>query len=165
MDAENLQLGQSLSRYGINAYRDNGTWYASDGSLLYEKYKKYTYHTGGIVGDNPTLKQDELFAKLKIGEAVLTEKQQEVVDKALDHSCFVPVPPEETMLGQYGALFGAAKSTDWMAAKVQSQIQKDAQQAQAVVSHGGDTFDIDVPMQIYPLQKLDDAEIKATPRN
>ena len=160
LDAENLQLGQSLARYGINAYRDNGTWYTSNGSLLYEKYKKYTYHTGGIVGDDPTLKQDELFAKLKKGEAVLTEKQQEVVDKALDLSSFVPVPPEETMLRKYGALFGATKSTDWMAAKMQSRIQKDAQQAQAVVSHGGDTFDIDVPMQIYPLQKLDEKEVK-----
>ena len=43
---------------------------------------------------------------------------------------------------------------------MQAQIQKDAQQAQAVVSHGGDTFDIDVPMQIYPLQKLDENEVK-----
>ena len=160
LDAENLQLGQSLARYGINAYRDNGTWYTSNGSLLYEKYKKYTYHTGGIVGDDPTLEQDELFAKLKKGEAVLTEKQQEVVDKALDLSGFVPVPQNETMMGRYGALFGAVKSTDWMAAKMQSRIQKDAQQAQAVVSHGGDTFDIDVPMQIYPLQKLDEKEVK-----
>ena len=160
LDTENLQLGQSLARYGINAYRDNGTWYTANGSLLYEKYKKYTYHTGGIVGDDPTLEQDELFAKLKKGEAVLTEKQQEVVDKALDLSGFVPVPQEETMLGKYGALVGAAKSTDWMAVKMQSQIQKDTQQVQGIVSHGGDTFDIDVPVQIYPLQKLDEDEVK-----
>ena len=161
LDAENLQLGQSLARYGINAYRDNGTWYTSNGALLYEKYKKYTYHTGGIVGDDPTLEQDELFAKLKKGEAVLTEKQQEVVDKALDRSGFIPVPQNETMMGKYGALFGAMKSTDLMGTNMQAQIQKDAQQAQAVVPHGGDTFDINVPMQIYPLQKLDDAEIKS----
>lgn len=160
LDAENLQLGQSLARYGINAYRDNGTWYTSNGALLYEKYKKYTYHTGGIVGDDPTLEQDELFAKLKKGEAVLTEKQQEVVDKALDVSGFVPVSPEETMMGKYGALVGAVKSTDLMGAKMQSQIQKNAQQVQGIVSHGGDTFDIDVPMQIYPLQKLDEKEVK-----
>lgn len=161
LDAENLQLGQSLARYGINAYRDNGTWYTSNGALLYDKYKKYTYHTGGIVGDDPTLEQDELFAKLKKGEAVLTEKQQEVVDKALDRSGFIPVPQNETMMGKYGALFGAMKSTDLMGTNMQAQIQKDAQQAQAVVPHGGDTFDINVPMQIYPLQKLDDAEIKS----
>ena len=65
------------------------------------------------------------------------------------------------MLRKYGALFGATKSTDWMAAKMQSQIQKDVQQAQGIVSQGRDTFDIDVPVQIYSAQKLDDAEIKS----
>lgn len=100
------------------------------------------------------------FAKLKKGEAVLTEKQQEVVDKALDVSGFVPVSPEETMLGRYGALFGAMQSTDLVGAKMQAQIQKDTQQAHAVVSHGGDSFDINVPVQIYPAQKLDEKEIK-----
>ena len=64
------------------------------------------------------------------------------------------------MMGKYGALFGAMKSTDLMGTNMQAQIQKDAQQAQAVVPHGGDTFEIDVPMQIYPLQKLDDNDVK-----
>jgi len=160
LDAENLQLGQSLARYGINAYRKDGTWYTSDGALLYEKYKKYTYHTGGIVGDDPTLEQDELFAKLKKGEAVLTEKQQEVVDKALDVSGFVPVSPEETMLGKYGALVGAVKSTDLMGAKMQSQIQKDAQQAQGIVSQGGNTIYNNLTLPVHVMQKLSRDEVK-----
>ena len=163
MHEENKSLAAQLSRYGIVAVTDGSSWYVDriGGQLLYDKYRKYTYHSGGIVGDDPTLKQDEVFAKLKKGEAVLTEEQQEVVDKALDRSGFVPVPPEETMLGKYGALFGAMKSTDLLGSKMQSQIQKDAQQLQSVVSHGGDSFDIDVPVQIYPAQKLDDAEIKS----
>lgn len=56
-------------------------------------------------------------------------------------------------------MVGAVKSTDLMGAKMQSQIQKDAQQVQDIVSRGGDTFDIDVPVQIYPAQKLDENEI------
>ena len=66
--------------------------------MLYDKYKKYTYHEGGIVGDDPTLKQDEVFAKLKKGEAVLTEEQQEPIYEILDFA--------DTMLAKYGKLFG-----------------------------------------------------------
>ena len=36
---------------------------------------------------------------------------------------------------------------------------RSAQQVQDIVSRGGDTFDIDVPVQIYPAQKLDENEI------
>lgn len=148
---------ETLLGWPIDFDEKSGTWYMR-GKKLYDQFP--IYHSGGIVGDDPTLEQDELFAKLKKGEAVLTEKQQEVVDKALDVSGFVPVSPEETMLGRYGALFGAMQSTDLVGAKMQAQIQKDTQQAHAVVSHGGDSFDINVPVQIYPAQKLDEKEIK-----
>lgn len=47
---------------------------------------------------------------------------------------------------------------------MQEQIKQDAKQAQAVVRQGGDTFNIDVPVQIYPAQKMDDAEIKQLTR-
>ncbi|MCI8287912.1 MAG: hypothetical protein HFH89_09720 [Lachnospiraceae bacterium] len=157
---DNRNLAKQLETLlGWPIYFDekSGTWYMR-GKKLYDQFP--IYHTGGIVGDDPTLEQDEVFAKLKKGEAVLTEKQQEVVDKALDLSGFVPVPQNETMMGKYGALFGAMKSTDLMGTNMQAQIQKDAQQAQAVIPHGGDTFEIDVPMQIYPLQKLDDNDVK-----
>lgn len=147
---------ETLLGWPIDFDEKSGTWYMR-GKKLYDQFP--IYHSGGIVGDDPTLEQDEVFAKLKKGEAVLTEKQQEVVDKALDLSGFVPVSPEETMLGRYGALFGAMQSTDLIGAKMQAQIQKDAQQAQNVVQNGGDTFDIDVPVQIYPVQKLDENEI------
>lgn len=48
----NLQLGAMLAQYRIKTHRDNGTWYM-DGStqLLYDKYRKYIYHKGGIAGD------------------------------------------------------------------------------------------------------------------
>lgn len=79
----NLQLGAQLSQYGVPAYRstdreDFGTWYTdrSKSQLLFEKYKKYIYHRGGIAGDNPTLKQNEIMAVLEKGEAVLDEQKE-----------------------------------------------------------------------------------------
>ena len=55
LDKRNLTLGAMLGQYGVNAYRQNGTWYVDGGALLYEKYRKYIYHTVGIAGDQPTL--------------------------------------------------------------------------------------------------------------
>lgn len=74
----NLQLGTMLAQYGVHTHReDDGAWYM-DGSkeFLYDKYKKYIYHKGGIAGDNPTLKQNEIMAVLEKGEAVLDEQKE-----------------------------------------------------------------------------------------
>lgn len=78
LDKRNLQLGSMLAQYGVNAHREgDGAWYM-DGSrqLLYDKYKKYIYHKGGIAGDNPTLKQNEIMAILEKGEAVLDKRKE-----------------------------------------------------------------------------------------
>ena len=64
------------------------------------------------------------------------------------------------MLGKYGKVLSSISGTDLMNVKMQEQMKQEAQQAQNVVSNGGDTY-IDVPVQIYPVQKLDDAEIKS----
>ncbi len=81
----NLQLGAMLSQYGVKTHRDNGTWYM-DGSkeLLYDKYRKYIYHKGGIAGDNPTLKQNEIMAVLEKGEAVLDKKREEAMYRLVE---------------------------------------------------------------------------------
>ncbi len=79
LDKRNLQLGSMLAQYGVNAHREgDGAWYM-DGSkqLLYDKYKKYIYHKGGIAGDNPTLKQNEIMAILEKGEAVLDKRKEQ----------------------------------------------------------------------------------------
>ena len=77
LDNRNLQLGTMLSQYGVKTHRDNGTWYMDGSSqLLYDKYRKYIYHKGGIAGDNPTLKQNEIMAVLEKGEAVLDEQKE-----------------------------------------------------------------------------------------
>lgn len=84
LSEENLRLGNQLKQYGINADRstnkeDYGTWYTdpSHRELLFEKYKNYIYHKGGIAGDNPTLKQNEVMAVLEKGEAVLDRKREQ----------------------------------------------------------------------------------------
>lgn len=74
---ENLRLGRLLAPYGINAVRgDDGVWYVDrvGGEQLFQKYRQYIYHDGGIVGED-SLKSNEVFAKLQKGEAVFTSKQ------------------------------------------------------------------------------------------
>ena len=74
----NLELGAALSQYGISAVRgDDGVWYLDKvgGAQLYDKYRKYTYHDGGVVGEDPKLKPNELTALLEKGERVVTKAQ------------------------------------------------------------------------------------------
>jgi len=81
----NLQLGAMLAQYGVNTHReDDGVWYMNGSKqLLYDKYRKYIYHNGGIAGDNPTLKQNEIMAVLEKGEAVLDEKKQQELHRLI----------------------------------------------------------------------------------
>ena len=70
--AENRQLGAQLAQYGVDAMiGDDGVWYIDriGGQKLYD-----VYHTGGIVGGG-SIKQNEQYALLEKGEAVLTEKK------------------------------------------------------------------------------------------
>lgn len=78
LNEANVQLARILEQYGEKPYRDNGTWYASDGTLLYKKY-----HTGGVVGDASTLRQDEMVAILQKGEIVLDKPKQQSLDSIL----------------------------------------------------------------------------------
>lgn len=87
LDKRNLTLGAMLAQYGITAVRGNdGVWYINrvGGELLYEKYKKYIYHKGGIVGDSPTLKQNEVMAVLEKGEVVLDAKKEQELFRIID---------------------------------------------------------------------------------
>lgn len=74
---KNLQLGAMLGAYGITAVRgDDGVWYIDrvGGEELFKKYKQYIYHTGGFAGEEGTVKDNEILAKLEKGEPVLTTK-------------------------------------------------------------------------------------------
>lgn len=72
---DNLALGASLAQYGVNAVRgDDGVWYIDKvgGERLYDRYRQYIYHTGGIAGNDGSLRENELLAKLEKGEAVIS---------------------------------------------------------------------------------------------
>lgn len=59
-----------------------GVWSFSDGTSLYKKYLG-KLHTGGVVGDFSTLRQDEMIATLQKGEIVLNKPQQQSLDSIL----------------------------------------------------------------------------------
>lgn len=84
----NIELGERLSAYGINAVRNdqNGIWYVDrvGGEKLFTKYAKYIYHSGGIAGDSSTPKQDEVMAVLKKGEPVLDKKREQGLYRIVD---------------------------------------------------------------------------------
>lgn len=84
--AKNQQLGERLKALGVPAVFDNdtGTWYLNKvgGKLLYNEYPKY--HTGGIVGQDSTLKDKEVLSILEKGEAVLSKKQKDGLYEIID---------------------------------------------------------------------------------
>lgn len=76
LNRRNLELGAQLAQYGITAVRgSDGVWYVDrvGGQLLYDKYRKYTYHEGGIVGGGD-IKSNEQLSLLKTKEWVLSEQ-------------------------------------------------------------------------------------------
>lgn len=83
---DSANLGAQLNALGVPAVRKaDGVWYVGS-EKLFDKYAGYiqTYHTGGIAGDNPTLKQDEVMAVLKKGEPVLDKQREEGLYKIID---------------------------------------------------------------------------------
>ena len=82
----NMALGEMLSECGINTHRDpnNGAWYTDDeNELLFNKYRRYIYHTGGFIGDEP-LKPNERYIKAEDGELMMTSDQQDSLAAQLD---------------------------------------------------------------------------------
>ena len=73
---ENLRLGRSLGQYGLKVVRDEptGVWYIDHigGTRLFDKY-----HTGGVVGNQPTNNDREVLALLEKGELVLDDKKKQ----------------------------------------------------------------------------------------
>lgn len=83
--AKNEQIAKQLEELlGFKLVRGgDGAWYINNvgGALLYDKY-----HTGGIVGGNGTLKDNEAFSVLENGELVLDKGQKESLYKIIDIS-------------------------------------------------------------------------------
>lgn len=75
----NLVLGARLAKIlNADVHRENGTWYIGN-RLLFD-----VYHSGGVAGNKPTLKQNEVMAVLKKGEAVLDENREKELYRVID---------------------------------------------------------------------------------
>lgn len=166
LNRENLDLGEELQRLiGRTVVRgDDGVWYLDKvgGAQLYSTYPYSTYHTGGIVGDDATPKQDEMFALLKKREAVFTEPQQEVVYRVLK--------ADETIAGKLGisgGLYHSMNGSGYAEMQSHNAVMRDIQQAQA--ASGGNHVsqsigDVTVPVHVMVTEKLDKSDIQRLSR-
>ena len=78
-DAQTINTKYKLGFY-YNGH--TGVWRDKDGNNIYDKWLK-VYHTGGVVGDASTLRQDEMVAILQKGEIVLDKPKQQSLDSIL----------------------------------------------------------------------------------
>ena len=162
LNQANLDLGKELQKLiGRTVVRGNdGVWYLDKvgGAQLYSTYPYSTYHTGGIVGDDATPKQDEMFALLKKREAVFTEPQQEVVYRVLK--------ADETIAGKLGisgGLYHSMNGSGYAEMQSHNAVMRDMQQAQA--ASGGNHVsqsigDVTVPVHVMVTEKLDKSDIR-----
>lgn len=166
LNQANLDLGEELQGLiGRTVVRgDDGVWYLDKvgGAQLYSTYPYSTYHTGGIVGDDATPKQDEMFALLKKREAVFTEPQQEVVYRVLK--------ADETIAGKLGisgGLYHSMNGSGYAEMQSHNAVMRDMQQAQA--ASGGNHVsqsigDVTVPVHVMVTEKLDKSDIQRLSR-
>lgn len=166
LNKANLDLGAELQGLiGRTVVRgDDGVWYLDKvgGAQLYSTYPYSTYHTGGIVGDDATPKQDEMFALLKKREAVFTEPQQEVVYRVLK--------ADETIAGKLGisgGLYHSMNGSGYAEMQSHNAVMRDMQQAQA--ASGGNHVsqsigDVTVPVHVMVTEKLDKRDIQRLSR-
>lgn len=164
LNKENLRLGEELQGLiGRTVVRGNdGVWYLDKvgGAQLYATYPYSTYHTGGVVGDDPTAEQDEMFALLKKREAVFTEPQQKIIYRVLKE--------DETVAGKLGisGLYRNMNGSIYAEAQSQNAVKRDAQQAQSTVTGVQQHFSIEnnVPVHVMVTEKLDKSDIQRLSR-
>lgn len=173
-DRENLQKeNERMAREiqnelpsGYRVYKENGVWYyrgtVKDSSgrrdtkgLLYGLTESLLnkmfeiHHTGGFAGNDPTPKQNEVFALLEKGEAIFTKDQQSSLMRILDFS--------KAIAGKFDniAMTGANILTGQLKELANSTMTP------AYAGAANVTYDINVPVQIFPAQKMDENEIKS----
>ncbi len=84
LDDQNKRLASQVEALiDEKLVRKDGVWYIGSvgGEKLYEKYK---YHKGGIVGDDPNIKDNEVLSLLEKDEMVLDKSKKEGLYKLVD---------------------------------------------------------------------------------
>lgn len=159
---DTVKLAQNLSRFGVRVHYEgsSGKWIIDSdtnnpsnvGRWLYE-----VYHKGGIVGQTPTLQQNETMAKLQNGEMVLTQDQSGVLYKIVD---FVSVLSDK--LGKIldsSAISRLFDGSDNSA--LASMLRNSAAGTGAMPGVGNITVEhMEVSAPIHVVQKLDDDDIR-----
>lgn len=108
LNEENRQLGEvDLKKYGITAVRgDDGVWYVDrvGGERLFDRYRRYIYHSGGIIGDVGSLKENELLATMERGEVVVSNRNKDALFSLLDFANLLSKKMDMTGFGPYASV-------------------------------------------------------------
>ena len=107
------------------------------------------HHIGGVAGNKPTVKQDEVFTLLEKGEAIFTKDQQSSLMRILDFS--------KAIAGKFDSI--AMSGANFLTGQMKDLAQSSMTPAYAGASNI--SYDINVPVQIFPAQKMDEGEIKS----
>lgn len=75
------------AEFGWTLDTKTGKWFDKHGRWIYESLPKY--HSGGVIGGNGTLRQNELLAVLEKGEAVLDAKKEEELYQVIDFATYL----------------------------------------------------------------------------
>ena len=164
--AENERLGneiESLMPSGYRVFRESdGIWYykktgtnSSPALPLYSLSEASLrrlfeiHHVGGVAGNKSTIKQDEVFALLQKGEAIFTKEQQSSLMRILDFS--------KAVAGKFDSI--AMSGANFLTGQLKDLTGGGMTPAYAAA--GNVSYDINVPVQIFPAQKMDETEIKS----
>ena len=153
---QNIELADRLkSVLGADIHRDaNGVWWIGN-KKLYD-----AYHSGGIVGNKPSLKQREVMAVLEEGEAVLDEEKEKNLFKVVD---FISALSERlgTALDadNINRIFGGV-STLSARTSIDNEIGRSAAKIAAGIGGNITVERIEVTAPIQVTEKLDDEEIR-----
>ena len=153
LEDENNKFANRLSELlGQRVTRDvDGVWWIGN-SRLYDKY-----HSGGIVGRNSSLKDNEVMAVLEKGEVVLNDNKKDALYEYIDLSTY--------MLERFGKVFD---NTGTLLSKLKSgsdfdnllkDITNNAYNIKGQpASYNIETLEVSAPVQV--VEKLDAEEIK-----
>lgn len=155
---------ESMLPDGFSVVRESssGVWYLSKSGNgtsyqlpLYDLSEKAlrnlfeVHHVGGVAGNKSTVKQDEVFALLQKGEAIFTKDQQSSLMRILDFS--------KAIAGKFDSI--AMNGANFLTGQLKDLTQSSMTPAYAGASNV--SYDINVPVQIFPAQKMDESEIKS----
>lgn len=159
LSEKNQELAYRLKKnFGMDLKRDSdGVWWLGDKRLF------DIYHTGGIVGGESSLKENEVMAILEKGEAVLDEKKEDGLFRLIDFISELSERIGSTLdISKIGTVFG----TSLRGGKLYSysdSIRGDSDKAYERIgdSSTGCTIEkIEVTAPVQVVQKLSRDELK-----